>query len=101
MHSTQYLDKKQALERKLDYLIELLERHLGQRADDEMEELSLSHAAKILHVSTNTLKKYAYQGLIPFLISNGRMRFRRGDIKAFQESRLVFDGRDYFRKEVI
>lgn len=45
--------------------------------------LTLREAAKVLHLSTRTVREYVRRGEIEGRIIGGRWRFRRADLDAF------------------
>jgi hypothetical protein len=87
---------------KLKDIENLLLKVLKKQADEEIEELSLTKTASLLHISSDTLKQYAHNGIIRALNDNGKLKFRRSDIKEFQDSRVMdvldFDGEKYFHQ---
>ena len=85
MNSTVILD----LEDLRTVMHEILEEYQESHTEDSEEYLSTEEVIKILHVSTQTFRRYRKMRLIPFIQRGRKIYVKRSDLDAFQEANRI------------
>ena len=85
MNSTVVLD----LEDLRTVMHEMLEEYQESHKEDSEEYLSTEQVIEILHVSTQTFRRYRKMRLIPFIQRGRKIYVKRSDLDAFQEANRI------------